>query len=420
MQALAKMALEPEWEAQFEPNSYGFRPGRSAHDAIEAIFKGIRCKPKYVFDADIEKCFDRINHEALLRKLSTIEPLERLIRGWLRAGISDKGAMIFPEAGTPQGGVISPLLANVALHGLENELVGSLSTRNKPGVIRYADDFVILHHDLEVLKRLAERAEAWLHPMGLRLKPSKTHLSHTLDEYEGHVGFDFLGFTVRQYQVGKHRTKSYTGKAGFKTIIKPSKQAQSNHLRQIKEIVRRHRGSNQAALIAEVNPVVRGWTAYYRSVCAKRTFMRMEKEMITKILQWAKYRHRNKGRRWQYRKYWHHQGTRTVFGNGTIFLALHHDRKIRWHRKVIGSKSPYDGDWIYWAARLGRDPSKPTQVVYLLKVQRGRCSRCGLRFTAEDLLEVHHKDKNRKNTRCLNLALLHGHCHDQAHSTRCP
>jgi len=420
MQALVKMALEPEWEAQFEPNSYGFRPGRSAHDAVEAIFNYIRLKPKYVLEADIEKCFDRIDHEALLDKMSTIQPLTRLVRGWLKAGIMDNGEMIFPEAGTPQGGVISPLLANIALHGLEDELHDLLSKSSRPGVIRYADDFVILHYDLTTLQRLREVAEAWLGSMGLRLKPNKTRLTHTLDEHKGNVGFDFLGFEIRQYQVGKHRTRSYRGRVGFKTIIKPSKQAQANHLKEVKEIVRRHRGSNQAALIAELNPVVRGWTAYYSSVSAKRTFMRLENEMIKKVLQWAKYRHRNKGRRWQYRKYWHRQGSRTAFGNGTIFLTLHRDTKIRRHTKVIGRKSPYDGDWTYWATRLGRDPMKPKRVVNLLKQQRGRCLRCGLRFTAEDVVEVHHKDENRKNNRYSNLTLLHGHCHDQEHSARCP
>lgn len=113
-QALLKLALEPEWEAKFEPNSYGFRPGRCAHDAIEAIFNFIRLKPKYVLDADIEKCFDQISHSALLDKLQAIQPITRLIRGWLKAGIMDGDKRLFPEAGTPQGSVISPLLANVA------------------------------------------------------------------------------------------------------------------------------------------------------------------------------------------------------------------------------------------------------------------------------------------------------------------
>ena len=211
-QALVKLALEPAWEAKFEPNSYGFRPGRSAHDAVAAIYNHIRLQPKYVLDADIAKCFDRINHAALLAKLNTIPPIARLVRGWLKAGIVDKGELLYPEAGTPQGGVISPLLANVALHGLETALVNSLPPGTpRPAVIRYADDFVILHRDLATLQQLRATAEKWLAPLGLELKPSKTRITHTLHGAMGEPGFDFLGFTVRQFPVGKYRTRTYRG-----------------------------------------------------------------------------------------------------------------------------------------------------------------------------------------------------------------
>ena len=164
MQALVKGVLEPQWEAQFEANSYGFRPGRSAHDAIGAIYLSINQTPKYVLDADIEHCFDRIDHRYLLDKLDTFPRLRRLVRGWLKARIVDRGEWLFPEAGTPQGGVLSPLLANVALHGLEEALVGSIPRRKdglnwSPSVVRYADDFVILHRDLETLTQLRQRAE---------------------------------------------------------------------------------------------------------------------------------------------------------------------------------------------------------------------------------------------------------------------
>jgi RNA-directed DNA polymerase len=196
-QALIKLVLEPEWEAKFEPNSYGFRPGRCAHDAIEAIFNYSRLKAKYVLDADIEKCFDKISHPALLKKLQTIRPITRLIRGWLKAGIMDQGKLLFPEAGAPQGSIISPLLANSALHGLEEALVKTLPRDNRPAVIRYADDLVILHPDRDTLGELQERAEEWLAKMGLRFKPSKTCITHTLVEHKGKVGFDFLGFTIR-------------------------------------------------------------------------------------------------------------------------------------------------------------------------------------------------------------------------------
>jgi RNA-directed DNA polymerase len=217
-QALVKLALEPEWEAKFEPNSYGFRPGRGAHDAIEAIFNFIRLKPKYVLDADIEKCFDQISHSALLAQLQTIQPITRLIRGWLQAGIMADETILFPEAGAPQGSVISPLLANVALHGLETALATAQPPGARPALIRYADDLVILHHDLDGLEQARQDTEAWLAEMGLHLKPSKTRVTHTLIPYQGQVGFDFLGFHIRQYRVPQHRTRTYRGQPGFKTL----------------------------------------------------------------------------------------------------------------------------------------------------------------------------------------------------------
>jgi RNA-directed DNA polymerase len=251
-QALVKLALEPQWEARFEANSYGFPPGRGAHDAIEAIFKAIERKPKYVLDADIEKCFVRINHQQLLAKLHAIQPITRLVRAWLKAGIVDGDEMLFPEAGTPQGGVVSPLLANVALHGLESHLIKACPSMVKPCIIRYADDFVIQHEDLEVLRALREQAETWLAGMGLRLKASKTHICHTLQATDGAVGF-----TVRQYLVGKYRTNTFRGQPGYKTFIKPSRKAQNRHVAALRKTVRNHQGQAQAALIGHLNPLIR-------------------------------------------------------------------------------------------------------------------------------------------------------------------
>jgi RNA-directed DNA polymerase len=235
-QALAKLALEPEWEARFEPNSYGFRPGRSCHDAIGAIFSSISRQAKFVLDADIAKCFDRIDHQALLRKLATFPSLRRAIKGWLKAGVMDGGELFPTEEGTPQGGVISPILANVALHGLEEAITTAFPRRQKAGVVfqrptvlRYADDFVVLHRDLAVIEKVKQLVSEWLAGMGLEMKPSKTAITHTLRQHEGRVGFDFLGFNVRQYPAGKNHS-SKTGRRGgnpitlgFKTLIKPSK-----------------------------------------------------------------------------------------------------------------------------------------------------------------------------------------------------
>src|SRR6266550_1253303 len=239
-QALAKMALEPEWEAQFEPNSYGFRLGRSCHDAREAIYNAIKSKPKFVFDADISGAFDNIRQEKLLEKLQTYPAMKQVIQAWLKAGVMEGQEFSPTESGTPQGGVISPLLMNIARHGMETMLREGYPRRNaveKPLFVRYADDFVIFHSNLEKLQEAAKRVTTWLQEIGLNLSPKKTRIPHTLTPYQGEVGFDCLGFTIRQFPVGKtHSGKSPQGKPlSFKTLIKPSKEAIKRHTAVLRE-----------------------------------------------------------------------------------------------------------------------------------------------------------------------------------------
>jgi len=414
LQALVKLALEPAWEAKFEPNSYGFRPGRSAHDAIEAIYNHIRLKPKWVLDADIEKCFDRIDHVALLRKLDAPRPIERLAHGWLKAGVLDGGEMLYPEAGTPQGGVLSPLLANVALHGLETHLTGGFPQRKRPAVIRYADDFVLLCEDRAMVERWRVEADRWLADIGLRLKPAKTSIRHTLEGHAGQpAGFDFLGFNVRQYRAGKRRTP--TPGRGYKTLIKPSAKAQTHHRAQMKAIARSHRATAQAALIADLNPVIRGWCNYYSACVAKRVFARLDTDLNRKLNQWTLHRHRHKTGGWRHRRYWREENGRQEFSDGVATLAKHEDRRIERHVKVQGSRSPYDGDWAYWGKRQKNDPTYSRRVVALLRRQDCKCDHCGLQFETWDEMEVHHRDADRTNHRPENLVLLHAHCHDTAH-----
>ncbi len=310
-QALAKQALEPEWEARFEPNSYGFRPGRSCQDAIDAIFLSIRYKPKFVLDADIKGCFDNINQEVLIAKLQTYTAMRQVIKGWLKAGALEGVDFTPTERGTPQGGVISPLLANIALHGMEETCNGikKWTSRNaeKAQLVRYADDFVILHSDKATLDKATEAVTSWLKDMGLYLSPSKTRVTHTLTPYEENVGFDFLGFTVRQFQVGKtHTGKDTHGKPlGFKTTIKPSKEKVKSHMREMKREMRKLRNGPQSAVIRKLNPMTRGWSNYYRAVVAKTTFSRCDKTLFFQLLSWSKFRHPTKGKHWIYRKYWH-------------------------------------------------------------------------------------------------------------------
>jgi RNA-directed DNA polymerase len=418
-QALVKLALEPEWEAVFEPNSYGFRPGRSPHDAIEAVFNFIRLKPKFVLKADIEKCFDKINHQALLDKLSTIQPIAKLVQGWLKAGIVDQGQTLFPQQGVPQGGVISPLLMNIALHGLEEALVSAFPQRHKLAVIRFADDVVILHHDLKMLSEAKDQAELWLKTIGLQLNPTKTYIGHTLNKHEKQAGFDFLGFNIRQYPVGRYKTRTNRGQAGFKTLIQPSKKAVKRHLAHLKQVIREYRGASQAGLIGKLNPIIRGWANYYKTCSAKVTFNKMSAQLYHKLRRWAAFRHPKKWPKWCYHRYWKRLDGLIRFTDGAYYLFQYEHTKIRPHVKVMGSKSPFDGDWLYWAQRLQRHPLKPLRVVKLLKWQCGKCEDCGLPFTTEDVLEVHHINGNHSDNRYVNLSLLHGHCHDLAHASRC-
>jgi RNA-directed DNA polymerase len=441
-QALVKLAIEPEWEAKFEPNSYGFRPGRSAHDAIAAIFESIKYMQKYVLDADIAKCFERIDQKALLEKLDTTPTLRRVIKGWLKAGVME-GETLFPtEEGTQQGGVISPLLANVALHGLEtavreafpaNHMVDGHRIQNwKPQVIRYADDLVILHRDQPVIQRSKEVVAAWLKNMGLELKPSKTRITHTLQavEGEGEAGFDFLGFNVRHYHVGKthyvktggrtrERTKEWVD---FKTIIKPSKTALQRHYATLGEVITQLKAASQDTVIATLNPKIRGWSGYYRTVVASRAFSKLDHLVWRKLMRWAKYRHPRKGSRWVVRKYFNIEGRKRpgemrwlfVSDNGPA-LIRHTNTAIRRHVKVNGRQSPYNGDWVYWATRLGRYPGLTARAAQLLKRQAGRCAWCKLYFRGGDeLREVDHITPQSRGGRetYANWQLLHRHCHD--------
>ena len=427
VQALVKMAIEPEWEARFEENSYGFRPGRGCHDAIEAIYNHVKYKTKYVLDADISKCFDKINHDALLKKINTFPSLRRQIKSWLKAGYMD-GKRLFPiREGTPQGGTISPLLANIALHGME-ELIkekfpkkwkGKKIIRSIPTLMRYADDFVVLHEDIETIKECKVVITDWLKIIGLELKPSKTRYSNTLYEYQGNTGFDFLGFSIRQFETGKYRsTKNSRGeRLGFITQIQPSKQKQEAHLRKISEVINSHKSKKQSDLIVKLNPIIRGWANYYSTIFASKTFNRMDFLVWQKLRSWALYACNDTKKYKVFSKYWHKKGNENwrFSTNNGLFLAKHIDTKTKIHKKVQGRRSPYDGDYVYWGSRMGHHPELPNRLATLLHKQKGKCEWCKLHFFYGDLLEIDHiipKSKGGKDE-YNNLQVLHRHCHDK-------
>ena len=430
VQALVKAALEPEWESKFEPNSYGFRLGRGCHDAIEGIFNVIRYKAKYVLDADISKCFDRINHVLLLEKVNTFPKVRRQVKAWLKAGILDQGKTIFPKEGTPQGGICSPLLANIALHGMEHRLKEYAASwkgnkrRNKDSLslIRYADDFVIIHEKLEVIKTCQEIIGQWLNEIGLEYSPEKTKITHTLQEHEGNKpGFNFLGFNIRQFPVGKYQSGKNPSREplGFKTIITPSKEKVLEHYHNLAEIIDNHKSASQHVLIAKLASVIRGWCNYYRTVCSKETYSKVKNLIFKKLLRWGYRRHPNKSKTWVNRKYWHTVGMNNWRFSCTendiqYVLPMHSETKIIRHIKVKGEASPYNGKTIYWASRRGKHPEVKASIARMLKRQKGKCNYCHLDFLPEDIIETDHitpRNAGGDNSTD-NLQLLHKHCHD--------
>lgn len=442
LQALVKSALEAEWEAIFEPNSFGFRPGRSAHDAITQIKLIIKQKAKYVLDADIAKCFDRIDHNVLLNKLNIRGKIRQQIKAWLKSGVIDNNTFTATSEGTPQGGVISPLLANVALHGMEivlKQYAETLDLRYPNGrkmkipdrisslsIVRYADDFVIFHEEKKVVEKCREIITDFLKEIGLQLKAEKTRLAHTLypeNSEDGKAGFDFLGYHIQQYQVGINRSdKNSKGKPlGFCTTITPAKSACESHQKAIKEVLRKYKSSSsQEEVINDLNPIIQGWCEYHKVTDAKTVgeFQRQDYLMYLKLRRWAKRRCGSTAK--GHYKYWRKIGKRNwafaTNGDNPKVLLTHtqfHASSID-YVKVKGEVSPYNGNFIYWGERMGKHPDVSNRKAKLLKKQKGKCNWCGLHFREEDTLEVDHIKPTSTGGKdnYTNLQLLHKHCHD--------
>ena len=372
-----KNALEPEWEARFEPRSYGFRPGRGCQDAIEAIYsvcKGPMAKRVWALDADLAAAFDRIDHDHLVASLGSF-PARDMIRAWLKAGVFEAGKGFAPtEEGTPQGGVISPCLLNVALHGLEEaagvryRTSGTHAGEAMPGspiAVRYADDVVVLCHSQEQAAQVKARLAEWLAPRGLAFNEDKTRIVRLSE------GFDFLGVNVRRYN--------------RKLLIKPSKAAVRRLRERLAAEMRTLRGGNAMAVIAKLNPLIRGWAAYYRGVVSSRLFGSLDAYMWKLLYKWATWRHSNKPKRWIVGRYFgkfnKFRNDRWVFGDrdNSAYLVKFSWTAIHRHVPVKGAASPDDPTLAgYWAAR--REKVKPPLDKYSLRLltrQDGLCPLCG-------------------------------------------
>jgi RNA-directed DNA polymerase len=438
-QARVLNALEPEWEARFEARSYGFRPGRGCHDAIEAIFKttsGRNAQRLWVLDADLRAAFDRVDHDFVTGLIGWF-PARDMIRSWLRAGVVEQGQLTPTAEGVPQGGVISPALLNVVLHGIEQAAgvryqhapsVVGWTVPGAPVVIRYADDLVALTHSREQAEQVKARLAEWLAPRGLTLNEDKTRIVH-LGE-----GFDFLGFNVRRYPNGK-------------LLIKPSKAALRRIRRRLAAETRALRGSNAAAVIHRLDPVIRGWSAYYRSVVSSEAFAALDNYLWKLTYKWATYTHPNKPKSWVIDRYFgafHKSRTdRWVFGDRDSGTYL---RKFAWtkivrHQMVKGGASTDDPALAeYWARRRRKHrPPLRRSDLRLLQAQHGRCPLCrGLLLHADhEPASPHEWEQWLKATRKavrqhaitvdagpgtpdepVAVRLIHAHCTRRHHGTR--
>jgi RNA-directed DNA polymerase len=344
MQALYLLGLAPIAETTADPNSYGFRPERCPADAIMQCFIALsrRANAQWVLEGDIRGCFDNISHEWMLRQI----PIDKeVLRKWLKAGFVENRTLFPTEAGTPQGGIISPTLANLTLDGLERllkksfrpKLIEGKQVSPKVCLIRYADDFIITGSTKELLENeVRPLVEQFLRDRGLQLSPEKTCITHI------EQGFDFLGHNVRKY--------------GSKLLIKPSKKNTHAFFEKVRAVVRRNGMAKQEHLIRLLNPIIRGWTNYHRHMVATKAFSRATRVIWPCLRRWVKRRHPDRSAAWLAKRYWHPVGRwqptlAAVTGrkpDGTprwIWLVDPRETTIRRHVKVRADANPFDPRW---------------------------------------------------------------------------
>ena len=422
MEAIAKMVMEPEFEVKFEPNSFGFRPGRSCWDAIEQLRNCITRKAgqessSVVLDADIAGCFDNIAHEPLLERIPA--HFRGAVRRWLKAGAVEFEHYEPTVAGTPQGGVISRLLANVALDGIErifgieDQDGNYLSPSDRPGnkgisLVRYADDFLVFaRNPYEVEWYVRPKLQRFLAGRGLALSEVKTRITTRAK------GFNFLGFTVRQVRTKYHKI----------LLVTPQKEKVKHMLARVGAILSANKQATVEGIIRLLNPAIRGWALYYSHCNAKRTFSSVDCQVFKKVWRWCKRRHPDKGKGWVKDRYFLTIGRRHwVFGETpALCLTSAAGVPITRHVKVRGYASPYDPALKdYWNQRAARKIeerylSKKKKVI--LGAQGYQCWRCGRALREEDAIHFHHKIPRCKGGQggTSNLCAAHRYCHQQFH-----
>jgi RNA-directed DNA polymerase len=414
MQALHLLALEPIAETTADLNSYGFRPERSTADAGEQCFILLAQKTcaEWVLEADIQSCFDKISHDWMLANIPTDKAM---LKKWLKAGYVYQNELFPTDAGTPQGGIISPVAANMTLDGLEAMLAEKFPrarwTGLKMHMVRYADDFIITGHSKEwleqevkpvVVKFLAER--------GLVLSPEKTKITHIKE------GFDFLGWNIRKYN--------------GKLLMKPSKASVKAHLEKIREIIKGNKTAKQVNLIRLLNPVLRGWANYHKHVVAKKTFARVDADIWSMLWRWATRRHPQKGTQWIKEKYFQSIGSRLwVFAatekkeDGTekeIVLLKESDTPIQRHVKIKADANPHDPQWeqyfeLRWGKKMLNSSRGRRKLYHIWQGQEGLCPICQMPITKDTLWGTRRivKKSEGGSEAAGNLQIHHLNCRDK-------
>jgi group II intron reverse transcriptase/maturase len=443
-QMLAKFALEPEWEAIFEPNSYGFRPGRSCHDAVATIFFSLRGRSQYVLEAEIQKCFDRIDHDKLLNKLSTFDLLNNQIRAWLKADIM-VGSLNRPDEvfqiieGTLQDGIISPLLANIALHGLgeyvkdwyantwypttgQSSKVAKKDCRASIGFSRYASNFIITASERIEIEQIENQVSIWLkNEAGLKLSKTKTRIVNSTE------GFEFLGFQIITIKQSNEK---------FKIKIHPSKASKSRIIQQIRKIIQRNKSASSYNLINLLSSRIISWANYFRYSECNQDFSKIDYLIFNQIRAWV-FRRKSKNLKSRTKlklKYFPEGKTYRFRGrdyinnwilNGQTLTKKGEKKenflpKMAWinssqYIKIKGNASPYDGNNLYWAERVEKHSGFNHRISKLIRIQEGYCKLWGRKFTPTDFIEAGHmkpKSKGRSD-RYKNLQTIQKHCHIQ-------
>jgi RNA-directed DNA polymerase len=408
-QAVHLLALSPIAETTADPNSYGFRSKRRCADAIAQCFKILRGKnsTQWVLEGDIAGFFDNIAFSWIE---SNVPVDRRLLSKWLRSGYMEDDTLRETTAGVPQGGLISPVIGNLTLDGMERVVKGESETfrrRHRLNFVRYADDFIVTANNREVLEQLIiPRIEAFLQERGVSLSQEKTRITHITE------GFDFLGQNIR-----KHTNAD--GSLG-RLQITPSAASFQNIKDKVKAQTKRYKGATPKRLIEKLNPMLRGWANYHRhNVCAE-TFGTLDSYVWKRLFRWGKNRHPDKTGRWIADKYFSHgQSDSWCFtdpATGKRLICIAESVKQRRYVKIRAQANPFDAEWAAYFE--GRDKKlvlalTPAIMAKVHRVQDGSCPGCGQVFEHGEDLRLYHRDGNRKNYRVANLVYYHPNCYAQ-------